>query len=139
MAGAANQMAGDAKAQLWQNYITASRGATVIRILIFAAYTWFVAVISLAPSTGPGLPLWDKSMHSTFYAIFVLLGSQLVNTPRQFYLVSMGIFAYSGLMEIGQNFVPGRSMSALDLLANGLGVGLGMMLAVQVLPALRKA
>ncbi|MCZ6831939.1 MAG: VanZ family protein [Gammaproteobacteria bacterium] len=111
----------------------------MIRILLFAAYTWLAATISLTPSPGGGLPLWDKSMHATFYAIYVLLGSQLVSTPRQFYLVSMAIFAYSGLMEIGQHFVPGRSMSALDLLANGLGVGLGMLLSIQALPELRKA
>jgi VanZ family protein len=105
--------------------------------VIFLAYTWLGTVMSLSPSTGPGLPLWDKSMHCTFYAIFVLLGSQLVSKPRQFFLLSMGIFAYSGFMELGQYFVPGRSMSALDLLANGIGVSLGMLLARQALPGLR--
>jgi VanZ family protein len=105
--------------------------------LAFFAYAWLVTVMSLSPSAGAGLPLWDKSMHCTFYAIFVLLGSQLVSKPQAFYLLSMGIFAYSGLMEIGQYFVPGRSMSALDLLANGIGVGLGMTLAIKALPGLR--
>ena len=111
----------------------------MIRILIFAAYAWLLTAVSLTPSTGGGLPLWDKSMHATFYIIFVLLGSQLVRTPRQFYLVALAIFAYSGLMEIGQYFVPGRSMSALDLLANGIGVGLGLVLAMRLLPVLRNS
>jgi VanZ family protein len=35
---------------------------------------------------------------------------------------------YSGLLEFGQSFVPGRQMSSLDLLANTLGVILGALL-----------
>ena len=110
----------------------------MIRILLLAAYTWIVTGVSLAPATGSGLPLWDKSMHFTVYAIYVLFASEIVRTPRQFHLLCLAIFAYSGLMEIGQHFVPGRSMSGLDLVANGLGVGLGMVLAIQALPALRR-
>jgi VanZ family protein len=116
-----------------------TKGTAVIRLFLFAAYTWLGTSVSLAPATGGGLPLWDKSMHFTFYAIYVLLGSQLVRTPRHFHLLCLAIFAYSGCMEIGQHFVPGRSMSAMDMLANGLGVGLGMILAIQALPTLRKA
>lgn len=110
----------------------------MIRLLIFAAYTWLIATSSLSPSTETDLPLWDKSMHATAYAIYVLLGSQLVHTPRQFHLVAMGIFAFSGAMEVGQYFVPGRDMSALDLIANGIGVLLGVLMAVRLLPALRR-
>jgi VanZ family protein len=36
--------------------------------------------------------------------------------------VCIGIVAYSGLLEVAQSFVPGREMSALDLLANTSGV-----------------
>ena len=110
----------------------------MLRLLLFAAYTWLITQVSLAPTTGGGLPLWDKSMHFTLYAVYVLLGSEIVRTPRQFYLLCLAIFAYSGLMEVGQHFVPGRYISGLDLLANGLGVGLGMILAIQALPALRR-
>lgn len=76
-------------------------------------------------------------MHTTAYTIFVLLGSQLVHTQRQFHLVTMGIFVFSCAMEVGQLFVPGRDMSALDLIANGVGVLLGAVVAVRLLPALR--
>ena len=125
-------------ARLWQNRARSLRGCTVIRILLFAAYTGFVAYLSLTPSVGGWLPLWDKSMHCMFYAIYALLGSQLVHTPRRFYQLSAAIFIYSGLMEIGQYFVPGRSMSGLDLLANGIGITLGMALAIQALPTLQQ-
>ena len=107
------------------------------KILLFVAHAWFVASMSLAPPGGGGWPLWDKSMHCSVYAILVLLGSQLVRTREQFLLISVAIFVYSGLLEIGQHFVPGRYMSGLDLVANGLGVCLGMALALWALPGLR--
>jgi VanZ family protein len=123
---------------MWQNQDQTATGHSVIKLLAFAAYTWLLTSVSLAPATGGSLPLWDKSMHATAYAVFVLLGSQLVRTPQQFYLLSLGIFAYGGLIEIGQHFIPGRDMSALDLLANGIGVAVGLLLAVLSLPALRR-
>ena len=97
-----------------------------------------MASVSLTPSLGGWVPLWDKSLHATFYAIYVLLGCELVHTPRHFYQLCAAIFIYSGLMEIGQHYVPGRSMSGLDLLANGIGISLGMVLAIRALPALKK-
>jgi VanZ family protein len=123
---------------MWQNQDQTATGNIVIKLLAFAAYTLLLTSVSLAPASGGSLPLWDKSMHATAYAVYVLLGSQLVRTPRQFYLMSLGIFAYGGLIEIGQHFIPGRDMSALDLLANGLGLALGMLLAILALPVLRR-
>ena len=94
----------------------------------FTAYTLLMAWLSLTPATG-STPLWDKPLHLAAYLIYVLLGTPLCRKPAQLYWMAAGIFTYSGLMEWGQHFVPGRSMSLADLLANGLGVALGVVLA----------
>ncbi len=94
----------------------------------FAAYTLLMAWLSLTPATG-STPLWDKPLHLAAYLIYVLLGTPLCGKGAQLYWMAAVIFIYSGLMELGQHFVPGRSMSLADLLANGLGVALGVVLA----------
>ncbi len=93
----------------------------------FAAYTLLTAWLSLTPATGSA-PLWDKPLHMAAYLIYVLLGTPLCRKPAHLYWMAAGIFIYSGLMELGQHFVPGRSMSFADLLANGFGVALGVAL-----------
>jgi VanZ family protein len=99
--------------------------------LIFFAYAALTTYVSLAPAGGQGLPLWDKAMHFTVYAIFAVLGSQLCRRPGQIAWVSLAILAYGGLLEVIQSFI-GRDMSALDLLANGIGVAVGATLAARV-------
>lgn len=101
--------------------------------LSFIAYTALVGYVSLAPSSGGGLPLWDKAMHFTVYAIFVLLGCQLCNNRRQLLLMSLAVLIYGGVLEIIQSTV-GRDMSLLDLLANGLGIMLATGLSTRYLP-----
>jgi VanZ family protein len=52
---------------------------------------------------------------------------------RHYVYVCIGIVAYSGLLEIAQLLVPGREMSAFDLLANTLGVALAALLRTKYL------
>jgi VanZ family protein len=53
----------------------------------------------------------------------------MLANKRYYLYLCLGIIIYSGLIELGQSYVPGRDMSALDLLANIAGVllGAGMM------------
>ena len=96
--------------------------------IAFAGYAALTAWLSLTPSTGGGA-LWDKPLHLACYTIFVLLGTPLCRSRAQLYWLGAAVFAYSGLMEVAQHFVPGRSLSAADMVANGLGVALGVWLA----------
>jgi len=94
--------------------------------LAFGSYALLIGWLSLAPSTGTGR-LWDKALHCTAYLLFVLLGSPLCARWRALGWLAIAVFAYSAALEVVQHFV-GRHMSLLDLLANGLGVGLALLL-----------
>jgi VanZ family protein len=49
----------------------------------------------------------------------------MLANKRYYLYMCLGIVAYSGLIELGQSYIPGREMSAFDLLANIVGVALG--------------
>lgn len=70
----------------------------------------------------PDIEHVDKLYHFILYGIFTLLAFRISKTKTFFYIICIGIVAYSGLMEIGQSFVPNRSMSLYDFLANSIGV-----------------
>jgi VanZ family protein len=47
--------------------------------------------------------------------------------PRKRVLITVGLFAYAGLLEALQSFSPGRSPSMLDALASGSGAIFGVL------------
>lgn len=102
--------------------------------LIFLVYAVSIGFISLRPADGVALEPWDKPMHFAVYAIFAILGYRVVRTRRQYIVLALAIIVYSGLLEIGQSFMPGRVMSGFDLLANALGVWVGCLMATMERP-----
>ena len=108
-----------------------------VKIAVFVTYGLIVAFASLSSGTGVSIESWDKMAHFLTYGLFAVLGFGLVTTRRAYLFVCLGIVLYSGLMELGQSFVPGRYMSAYDQLANVLGVLLGATLITKV-PRLRR-
>ena len=93
--------------------------------IAFIVYAGIVAVTSLSPGGGQGVEHLDKVVHLLVYYIFAVLGYRMLVDKRYYLYVCLGIIAYSGLIELGQSYIPGREMSALDLLANTVGVALG--------------
>lgn len=96
-----------------------------MNLVIFIIYTCFVTYCSLSQLssiTTPDIEHVDKLFHFILYAIFTLLALRISKTKSVFYIICIGIVAYSGLMEIGQSLVPNRSMSLYDLIANSIGV-----------------
>ena len=76
----------------------------------------------------------DKIGHFIGYAI-LSLNACLVWRQRQpkFKIgLALALFGYGLLMEFLQGFVPGREVSAYDLLANSIGVGIGYLLFSRV-------
>lgn len=88
-----------------------------------------IAYLSLSPKIGVDIGN-DKVGHLFAYgslAFWTLLSfykRSFSNSPTLILLVVM----YGLLMELGQLFVPGRTFSLLDLLANTLGAVLGFIL-----------
>lgn len=87
---------------------------------------------------GPdGLGL-DKVAHFSAYAILAALSLRATLTPRRLttlVAVVVGVSLLGAIDEWHQSFIPGRSMSLADWVADTAGAGLGV-LAVRVIPFL---
>lgn len=93
--------------------------------IIFIIYATIVTFTSLRPSGDINLDSLDKVVHLLVYYIFAVLGYRALVHKSFYPSMCLGIIAYSGLMELGQSWIPGREMSGYDLLANAVGVLLG--------------
>jgi VanZ family protein len=82
-----------------------------------AAIGWF----SLTPVDQYPIDIWDKLVHFFVYAIFVGIAGYVAGSNKNLVRITCGIILYGALLEVIQSFVPGRSMSALDCVANSLG------------------
>ena len=90
--------------------------------------------VSLGPD---GLPL-DKVAHFTAYAVLAALLLRAVATPlhwQSFVLVLLAVAAFGAVDEWHQSFIPRRSMSFADWVADVSGAVVGL-LAVRFLPLL---
>ena len=84
-----------------------------------------VAYLSLMPYDGHLLDNQrDKLAHLAVYAALTVLTYLAYQRLAMLQLVA-ALLAYSVGLEIGQYFVPGRFLSAADILANALGLLLG--------------
>lgn len=105
---------------------SAFRAQRIARPVAFACVAAIV-VLSLVPGAErphTGLPGWNE--HFIAYAgtgFFVALGYV---GRRQRAVAWIGLAAASGLFELLQNFVPGRSPSVFDALASASGLTCGM-------------
>lgn len=94
-------------------------------LAVFLLYAGVIAYLSLTPTGAIDVGSHDKSAHFLSYTIFAFLGVRIGLSQRGFVALCLAIVMYSALMEFGQSFVPNREMSALDLLANAVGVLVG--------------
>ncbi|MGN6514268.1 MAG: VanZ family protein [Rhizomicrobium sp.] len=74
----------------------------------------------LGPSSG-GPHLWDKAVHFTAYFILSILAVAALRARQKAILAMMGLIAMGAALEVIQGII-GRDMSALDEVANTLGV-----------------
>lgn len=107
--------------------------------LVFLAYAALVTYLSVRPMGDTSLGSWDKLAHLVIYAIFVLLAARVARSRRQLTFLSIGIIAYSGLLELVQSQLPGRFMSGYDLAANIVGAAMGFALVSVFDPVAREA
>jgi len=96
-----------------------------MKMAIILIYALSVGYASLSPASGISVGDWDKLAHFLTYGLFAVLAYWVVKDSKARLLVCIAIVIYSGLIEVGQSFVPGRFMSGYDFLANTLGVIIG--------------
>jgi VanZ family protein len=101
-------------------------------IAAFVSYAALVAFVSLQPASGVSIGHYDKLGHFLAYATFAFLARGISRSRQYFTYVCCAIVVYGALMEFGQSLVPGRDMSALDFLANTMGVVVGALLCMKL-------
>ncbi|NRA11662.1 MAG: VanZ family protein [Crocinitomicaceae bacterium] len=97
-----------------------------------------IAYLSLTPTTSVSVGS-DKLGHLIAYgALMINVG--LVTLPKMKHFRNGIIFAisYGMLMEIGQYFVPGRTFSMYDMVANISGVGVGIIISLLLGKAIQR-
>lgn len=96
----------------------------------FAVGALTVAVLSLLPQElMPNVDVGDKIQHLTAYLCLALVGGTAFPGRRQQLAVGLGLFAFGIGIEFIQAFVPGRFASVGDVVANTIGVVLGLSIA----------
>ena len=91
-------------------------------LVILIGYATVVAYSSLTPADGVALAVWDKLLHFGCYAIFAGLAWWASHHQVMFYRRLLLVVAFGAVMELAQSLIPGRDMSAGDMVANTLGV-----------------
>ena len=106
--------------------------------LLFWLLLITIVVLSLLPASElPGgiFNFWDKAQHAMAYAVLAVLAVRAYpGQPRL--RTSTGLLLLGAVLELAQAASGLRYGEWSDLLANGLGIALGMAL-VQWLPRLR--
>lgn len=91
-------------------------------VLIFCVLTG-----SLDPQVRmPSLYEADKVIHASAYFALAMLPSIFFKQGRSRLLAILAMIALGGGIEIAQRYIPGRDASALDFVANCLGVAAGL-------------
>ena len=110
---------------------------------ILPALTWVIIVTVLLCLPGSALPkenwfdkIWlDKWIHIILFLIMVFLWCQYVSKSggkkvRYFRQIAIYFFVYGIAMELVQKyFIPNRSFDLKDILADGLGCGIGLLIS----------
>jgi len=91
--------------------------------LIFIVYILLVITISLIPTAIGGSGLYsDKLAHFLAYGGMGFLAYMSVDSVKKRFYLFLLIISLGVVLEFFQFFIPGRSASFLDVIANTIGV-----------------
>ncbi len=101
--------------------------------ILFAIACLAIFLVSLLP--GQKLPnlIWDKAGHFIAYFGLAVI-CRFASNKHPAWQLFLGILAFSFVIELLQQLIPNRSFEWLDLLANGLGTIVGLLLAILFKP-----
>ena len=92
-----------------------------------------IAVIALSIMPAGAIPdpeISDKLAHMAAYAALALAGGIAYRGTRSLLILVAGLLLLGVSLELVQAFVPGRSASGYDSLANTIGIALGSAAAI---------
>jgi VanZ family protein len=115
--------------------VPAGSNAPGVVLLLWVILMCAVVVGSLLPAGSPvmvglgRLRINDKVMHFAAYLVLSLLPVIGFRDRRKGIVAGLSMFALGVLLEGGQHFSPGRAVELGDAIADGVGVGCGVLLA----------
>lgn len=96
-----------------------------LALALFVLSLLAISYLALTPTPPKAADLgWDKLNHFSAFGTLTALGG--LAWPGRHWILATGLLAYGGLIEILQTQVPGRSAEWTDLLADGIGILLGL-------------
>ena len=104
------------------------------RIYILGAMLWYILIWVLSSMPSDSLPPvgelgLDKFAHISVYLLLAILVNQCIRSmsicTSKANLIYMLLLLSAGLDELHQVFIPGRSLSIYDFLANAVGLCIG--------------
>ena len=95
---------------------------------LWAGLMLVVGVLALTPGDAAlAMGSSDKLNHLLAFAALAATGALATRgVPSAWLKLSVGLLIYGGLIELAQRHVPGRSGDWADVLADGVGVSLGL-------------
>lgn len=101
-------------------------------LLAFLAGVILVIYLSLFPAAliPVEVTTWDKANHAAAYAMLAFVGGLSIGTGRPLLLVAVALLILGGGLEIAQAAVPNRTPSPFDVLADAVGIALGISFAI---------
>ncbi len=98
--------------------------------LLLCIVTW----LALTPAPPPSADLgWDKLNHIAAFA--ALAAAAFLGYGGAWRRIAMALLGYGAMIEVLQSFTSARSSDAADLLADGLGIACGLVLAAAAVRA----
>lgn len=122
--------------------LTGPKARTVWRVLLVLLLC-AISYLALTPAPPRDMDTgWDKANHFLAFASLAFSGHWSAAARRTRYLLlPAALVAYGGAVEVIQMFVPHRSSEWGDLLADSIGIALGLaaaLLVLQLLPKTRR-
>ena len=102
------------------------------------AYVLYLSLIPEPP--GPDGPWWDKIGHTVSFTFLMLWFAQLFRSRRTKLWIALGLIGFGIAIEFAQEQTGYRQFEVGDMVADGFGVAMGLLLGETVLAhALRQA
>ena len=101
---------------------------------LLAALVATVLWLALSPAPPKTVDTgWDKANHAMAFAALAFASVwALWPRPRTWAWLVLALLAFGGAIEIAQSFLPPREADCADLLADGVGIAIGLLFALPV-------
>lgn len=113
--------------QLLLNLLAHRRLWRALLLLLILTICW-LALSPVPPKTAD--TGWDKANHALAFAVLAFVGVwAFASRPHQWLWLVLALLAYGGGIEVAQSYLPPREADMADLLADAVGIALGLLVA----------